>query len=133
MTQTFADSFYFLALFNPRDSAHEKAVDASRTISGLLVTTDWVLAEVADALSDVKNRSACASFINDLRRSPNVEIIPGSRQTFDAGWALYQQRPDKDCSLTDCISFAIMESRGIREALTGDHDFTQAGFQATLV
>jgi predicted nucleic acid-binding protein len=53
---TFADSFYFLALFNSRDSAHQAAVRASRDLVGNLITTDWVLAEVADALSDPVNR-----------------------------------------------------------------------------
>jgi hypothetical protein len=49
--QTFADSFYLLALFNGRDAAHELAVAASKELQGNLVTTDWVLVETADALS----------------------------------------------------------------------------------
>jgi hypothetical protein len=54
VTQTFGDSFHFLALFNPRDAAHDHAVAASQALRGYLVTTDWVLTEVADALSDPK-------------------------------------------------------------------------------
>ena len=34
--------------------------------------------------------------------------------------------------LTDCISFVVMQERGIAEALTGDHHFEQAGFAALL-
>ncbi len=41
-------------------------------------------------------------------------------------------RPDKDWSLTDCISFVVMEEHGITDALTGDHHFEQAGFRALL-
>jgi predicted nucleic acid-binding protein len=91
-----------------------------------------VLAETADALSDSVNRSSCTAFIDDLRRSPHVEIEPASRESFDAGWDLYRKRPDKDWSLTDCISFVTMQGRGIVEALTGDHHFEQAGFRALL-
>jgi hypothetical protein len=58
--------------------------------------------------------------------------VPASRELFDSGWALYQDRPDKDWSLTDCISFVAMRERGIIEALTGDHHFEQAGFRALL-
>ena len=132
MTRIFADSYYFLALFNPRDAAHGRALAAADALKGALVTTDWVLTETADALCDPVNRRGCAELIDDLRNSPHVEIEPASRASFDAGWALYGQRPDKDWSLTDCISFVVMQERGIAEALTGDHHFVQAGFKAML-
>jgi predicted nucleic acid-binding protein len=43
-----------------------------------------------------------------------------------------RNRPDKDWSLADCISFVVMEEMGLREALTGDRHFEQAGFKALL-
>jgi predicted nucleic acid-binding protein len=129
---TFADSFYFLALFNPRDAAHELTVRASRELVGNLITTDWVLAEVADALSDPVNRGGCVELIDDLRHSKRVEVLPATRTSFELGWELFGQRPDKDWSLTDCISFVVMRDRNVTEALTGDHHFEQAGFRALL-
>jgi predicted nucleic acid-binding protein len=45
---------------------------------------------------------------------------------------LYHLRPDKQWSLTDCISFLVMSEEGITEALTADHHFEQAGFVALL-
>ena len=48
------------------------------------------------------------------------------------GVALYAERPDKDWSLTDCISFVVMRTMDITEALTGDRHFEQAGFTALL-
>lgn len=132
MKQTFADSFYLLAIFNGRDAAHELALAASKELQGVLVTTDWVLVETADALCDPVNRSGCADFIDDLRRSPRVEVEPASRALFDAGLGLYRQRADKGWSLTDCISFVVMQDRKMTDALTGDHHFEQAGFRALL-
>jgi predicted nucleic acid-binding protein len=34
--------------------------------------------------------------------------------------------------LTDCVSFIVMEDRGINEALTTDEHFQQAGFQVLM-
>ena len=45
---------------------------------------------------------------------------------------LYNNRPDKSWSLTDCTSFILMRSRGITQALTADRHFEQAGFTALL-
>ena len=45
---------------------------------------------------------------------------------------LYLDRPDKEWSLTDCISFTVMNDEGLAESLTGDHHFEQAGFSALL-
>jgi predicted nucleic acid-binding protein len=133
VTRIFADTFYFLALFNPRDAAHSKAISIAKTLAGTLLTTDWVLVEVADALCDPTNRAACGAMIDDLRASASVEVVPATRASFDAGWSLYRTRADKDWSLTDCISFAVMKECGIGEALTGDRHFVQAGFAALLI
>jgi predicted nucleic acid-binding protein len=48
---------------------------------------------------------------------------------YQAGFELFASRPDKGWPLTDCISFVVMTERGLREALTADHHFEQAGFR----
>jgi predicted nucleic acid-binding protein len=69
-----------------------------------------------------------ATLVHDLRSDPDVEVLPQSRADFDAALALYEARPDKDYSLTDCRSMLAMRARGITEVLTKDHHFTQEGF-----
>jgi predicted nucleic acid-binding protein len=44
----------------------------------------------------------------------------------------FEQRPNKEWSLTDCISFVVMEAHGLSEALTSNGDFEQAGFVALM-
>jgi predicted nucleic acid-binding protein len=51
---------------------------------------------------------------------------------FAAGVELYGTRPDKEWSLTDCISFVVMKREGLTDALTGDRHFEQAGFKVLL-
>jgi predicted nucleic acid-binding protein len=67
-----------------------------------------------------------------LRANPDVSVIACTEQLFQEGLDLYERRPDKDWSLTDCISFVVMKKAGISDALTGDHHFEQAGFTAIL-
>ncbi len=132
MTGTFADSFYFIALLNPSDAAHTRAIAATWSLSGPIVTTTWVLVEVADALGAPGFRSHVHRFLDGLGRDPNVRVVPADDDGYRRGLALYGSRPDKGWSLTDCLSFAIMKESGLREALTGDHHFEQAGFVALL-
>lgn len=132
MNQIFADAFYFIARLNRRDQHHEKAVRFLRESDLRLVTTEWVLVEVADGLANSEIRPRLREVIENLRQSPLCEIIPASAKVFDRALKLYNDRSDKKWTLTDCTSFVIMHEYGILEALTGDHHFEQAGFVALL-
>jgi uncharacterized protein len=132
MTPVFADTFFYLALLGESDQAHSKAVAASESRRDRVVTTEWVLTEVADALCDPPQRTSFSRLLALLRADPGTEVIPASGSLFGRGVDLYERRPDKSWSLTDCISFVVMTERGLIEALTGDHHFEQAGFRALL-
>ena len=132
MTRIFADSYFFFALLNPRDPAHAKAVDFSRQNRGPLATTAWVFTELADGLASTPRRQIFRRVLDDFEANRANLIVPANAETFEKGVDLYHSRPDKQWSLTDCISFAVMSEEGISEALTGDHHFEQAGFKALL-
>jgi predicted nucleic acid-binding protein len=132
MTPVFADTFFFLALINPRDAAHARAVAAANQRTGPLLTTAWSLTEVADALATTPDRHLAAKILADLNQEPRDIVVPASPDLFDRGWRLYLARPDKKWSLTDCISFVVMQERNVTEALTADHHFEQAGFISLL-
>ena len=131
MSVLFADTFFFLALINKRDEAHERATRYSGN-RRQLITTAWILTETADALSDPQNRPAFLRLLEILENSADVKILGPEMTLFRAGLELFRSRPDKEWSLTDCISFAAMKEHLVTEALTGDHHFEQAGFAALL-
>jgi predicted nucleic acid-binding protein len=87
---------------------------------------------VADALAASSSRGRIRELIHHLRMSAACEVIPATRAWLDRGLELYHQHADKGWTLTDCVSFAIMRERNLREALTGDRHFEQAGFVALL-
>lgn len=130
--RVFGDTVHFIALLSMRDRWHARAVHLSQQPPGPLVTTEWVLTEVGDAFSQPGARQKFSRLLGLLRAQPDVEIVPSTSDLFRRGATLFGVRPDKEWSLTDCISFVVMNERGISDALTNDHHFEQAGFRILL-
>src|SRR5438132_11048486 len=95
-----------------------------------LLTTDEVLTEVLSHFAGLGPywRAKVAALVHDVRSDPDVDVLPQTRADFDAALALYEARPDKGYSLTDCRSMAALRALGVSEVLTNDHHFTQEGF-----
>ena len=127
-----------LALLNPKDGLHPQAISVRNDLQQRrvkLITTEFVLIEVADAFAEPPLRSVAFEFYRGLRRNDTpfaVQIVPVSEDLLAKGWTLYSQRSDKGWGLTDCTSFVIMQEYGLAEAFTSDHHFTQAGFTILL-
>jgi uncharacterized protein len=132
MRTVFADSFYLIALLNEDDAANARAVQFTKEYVGQYLTTRAILLELADALAGPRSRLPAGRFIDALPANKAIRVHEVGGDLFQAGLDLYLKRPDKQWSLTDCISFALMTREGITDALTGDHHFEQAGFVALL-
>jgi hypothetical protein len=96
------------------------------------LTTEYVLIELGDAFHAPGQREEFVVFQDALRSDAQFRVLPSSPQLYTAGLNLYRRRRDKLWQLTDCISFAAMKQQHLREALTGDQHFEQAGFTALL-
>jgi len=132
MEYVFADTFYFLAVIGPGDAGHQRALRFGEENDKPLLTTTWVLTEVADGLSDTRNRRLARQLFLDLEADARDTVVRASHDQFERGLQLYDERPDKHWSLTDCISFVVMQDHGVTEALTADRHFEQAGFVPLL-
>ena len=133
MRRFFADTFYWGALFHQRDGWHDRvlAFSHSLTVGDQLWTTDAVLTEVLAMFSGAGSylRQGAARRVRALLSDAHVILVPATHELFLEGLALYEQRPDKAHSLTDCISMQVMCREGMTEVLTNDHHFTQEGFR----
>ncbi len=89
--------------------------------------------ELADGLASPSHRVHTARFLRQLRTTSTVTVVPASEMLLSRALELYESRPDKDWSLTDCTSFVVMQERGLTEAATGDRHFEQAGYKALLL
>ncbi len=133
MKTVFADTGYWVALLNPKDQWHDKAISTSKNLGKVRqLTTEMVLDELLAALSRLPERAFAIRGVDAIRTNPNVEVLPQTSIQFREAYGLYKRMADKEWSLTDCASFEIMKARGITEALAYDHHFEQAGFTALL-
>jgi uncharacterized protein len=131
--KVFADTAYFIALLNGKDTAHDLALHYARQSFRLIAVTEFILLELADAFSRPPDRGDCLSMDRHVRSNPCYTVLPASSELLQRGRDLFAARPDKAWSLTDCTSFVVMQELGITDALTTDQHFTQAGFRALLV
>jgi predicted nucleic acid-binding protein len=131
MTRFFVDTFYWIALFSPRDQWHARIRAFNATLAAYhLYTTDEVLTEFLAFYSatDPPLRLRAVGFVRAILSNARITVIPQTRQGFLEALAFYEARPDKHYSLTDCVSMQVMQREGLTEVLTNDHHFAQEGF-----
>jgi len=135
MNAIFADTGYWIALFNPRDDLHAKALTVARVTQGRpIVTSQMVLTEFLNYYASLGQpfRQQAVQVVRSLQQAGEVEIVPQTDEQFQAALTFYSQRPDKEWSLVDCASFLIMQERNLTEALAHAEHFQQAGFVPLL-
>jgi hypothetical protein len=132
MIAIFADTSFYIGLASARDQYHLAAHRILSTHLSGYVTTTAVLLEVGNFLASRQSRAAFTRLIRILSSSDQVEIVAIEDELWSRGLELYAARTDKDWSLTDCLSFLVMDRKKIREAATSDHHFHQAGFEVLM-
>ncbi|MHB8503422.1 MAG: type II toxin-antitoxin system VapC family toxin [Candidatus Acidiferrales bacterium] len=135
MKAVFVDTSYWIALLYTHDHLHAKVAAISQRLSAVkLVTSEMVLTELLNGLSNgsPRMRSLAVREVEGIRMSESVIVFPQTTEQFTQALERYKQSADKSWSLTDCASFHIMETERISAALTHDHHFVQAGFEALL-
>jgi len=128
----FIDTGYILALVNTADEFHQRASVAAQVTRPPFLTTEAVLTEIGNGLSRTRWRALGYATIQDLRTDPDIEVVPVDAALFDRAVEIYGARPDKEWGLTDCISFIVIQERGLTQVVTTDKDFGQAGFTSLL-
>jgi predicted nucleic acid-binding protein len=132
MSSAFLDTGYVIALETSDDQNHEQAQEHWQGLlrqQPRLVTTSYVFDEIVTFFNRRGRHAKAVEVGERLLGSVSVEMIHVEHELFQAGWRYFQQRADKRYSLTDCISFVVMERAGIAEALSFDRHFEQAGFK----
>jgi len=130
----FWDTAAFVALGNRDDALYQAATTVNQALvreKALILTTDAVLTEVVNTFSRVAWRPMAQHLIEAVSKSVELgsaQVVHVDEALWQRGWRLFLERPDKNWSLTDCISFVVMQDHRITRAFTSDHHFEQAGF-----
>src|SRR5262245_56364211 len=81
----FADTFYWIALLDPRDAFHHTVVSFNGTLGPVrMVTTDDVLSELLTYFSGMgpRWRGVAATFGRDVLADAAVDVLPAARTEF---------------------------------------------------
>lgn len=95
----------------------------------MLVTTDYVVDETLTLVRMRLGLPAAEAWWSQVDGSTRVrwQWIDPSRAEKARG--LFFRHHDKEYSFTDCTSFVVMRELRLRDVLTTDRHFRQAGFQ----
>ncbi len=111
---------------------HAEAAGVLRRLTGAktrLVTTSLVVVELQRLTLVKANRHAAQSAVARLLSTPRVEMVHPTEPDLTAGLEWIDRFADHDFTLTDAISFAVMERLAIHDAFAYDRDFAIAGFE----
>ncbi len=131
----FIDTAGFLALWDAGDEHHERAVALQAELAGKarrFLTSDYVADETATLLLVRHSHAAAADLVQTIATSEAVQLQWVGPELFQAAVTLFARHSDKRWSFTDCVSFALMRQLRIRDVLTTDHYFRQAGLNPLL-
>ncbi|MFQ5672505.1 MAG: type II toxin-antitoxin system VapC family toxin [Nitrospinales bacterium] len=135
MKTVFVDTLYWVARAKTNDPWADSAKKAEQNLgNALYVTTDEVLTEFLTLLSKggKKLRKKATLMVHAILNNPNVRVVPQSRNSFLKGLEFYEERNDKEYSLTDCVSMNVMKAENLKDVLSNDHHFEQEGFSILI-
>jgi predicted nucleic acid-binding protein len=128
------DTSGFFALLNQEEREHPAAlrIFTQESARHVLVTTEHVLVETATLLRARGTREMERKFFALLDATRRIRIVWASFPFFTNTRDFFLKHQDKGWSFVDCASFVLMKEEGVRQALSTDKHFKQAGFVPLL-
>ncbi|HEY1646227.1 MAG TPA: PIN domain-containing protein [Candidatus Saccharimonadales bacterium] len=119
----FVDSNYLIALYNPADSQHSRALRLAEQISEedpKLYTSNYILIEVLTVLSQRVDKNTAISVGEHIRDSQQIEILHVNEELDNLIWKIFKVIQSKNVSVVDCSTLALLNYAGIKRLLTFD-------------
>ena len=119
--KVFIDSNYFIALYNPADTLHEKAKQIARQLlkdNPHTVISNFVFLETVTVLSQKLGKNYPRAAGEKLLQSSSFIVIDNQLQ--QKSWEIFQKTERKNISFVDCSTLAVMEFENITSLVSFD-------------
>ena len=129
MKQVFVDTSGFYAFLDRTDPLHRKAKELflrARDEKWRLFTTSYVAHESWALIQARLGWDAVEDWLGSLLPMCEIEWVDETLHRLGAARA--RQAKERRLTLTDCVSFEVMSSRGCGEAIADDEHFGRLGF-----
>jgi predicted nucleic acid-binding protein len=124
------DTGALLAVSLQNDPYHRRAVAFLTAHPHIrFVLTNLILAETITLLRARANATRAVAAGRSLLTSRRHEIVFVDAPLMTSALARMEQFDDKRLSLTDCVSFELMDRLGLKAAFAFDHDFRACGYE----
>jgi hypothetical protein len=124
------DTSAMLALFLPDEKNHQRAAKfGRRKPEPQFVLTELILGELATRLRVRVGADRAVEVARDVLRSGRYQLVFADPELLNGALAKMSRFSDKRLSLTDCVSFELMEKLGLPAAFTFDRDFRDCGYE----
>jgi predicted nucleic acid-binding protein len=127
----FIDTGAFIARYIQADQHHAQSVRVWKKLersSSHLLTSNFVLDETFTLLGRWANYTFAAEKAHLIYASSRIEIVRPDEQIELEALELFEKFADQKVSFSDCISFALMKKRKVKQVFTFDEHFSRAGF-----
>ncbi|MGE0822587.1 MAG: type II toxin-antitoxin system VapC family toxin [Candidatus Binatia bacterium] len=127
--EIFVDTGAWFAYINADDPDHRRVRQFIDQYPGHLITSNYIFDEtVTLTLARLGHRKSV--LVGKTLLNPEVvEMIHVTPADEKVAWSLFEKRPDKAYSFTDCTSFVVMRRLKLEVAVALDNHFLQEGFQ----
>jgi predicted nucleic acid-binding protein len=124
----FVDTGIWYAANVAEDPDHDRARQLLLGAASDLLTTEYVVDELFTLLAVRRHRDIAIRIGNGFWTQTTCELEWTTRDDIKAAWPIFTSFEDKSWSFTDCVSYAVMQRLGVREAFALDEHFKQFGF-----
>ena len=133
--EVFVDTSGLYALADRRDPARaatERCVAALVRTGARLILTDYIVDEACTLAKARAGGRSALRLLEIVERSEAIHVVWVGEERFEATKSFFRKHADHGYSFTDCSSFVVMRELRIRDALTTDRHFSEAGFRPLL-